>query len=552
MKTINNYAELVKEKHALNKTLAPVETDLTGASQAYAKGAKFIYNGIMYQAKTAIAEHDALVLNTNYEAAPDVETQIANEAATRSAMGAKNMIPYPYYNGDSRDTNGILFTVNSDNSVTISGEATADAYFRMTYTTGDIHIPLVSGKSYILSATGKADVALLLRDDSSSNVAVARGADATYDCETSGNYDAIILVENGANYTTPITVYPMLRLATDSNSDYQPYAKTNKELTDDVSSLNTAIANISDTIGENGAKNLLPFDLAKIKAANTSGTWSGNTYTINGVSIVANADGTFEFSGTSNAVIYFYSNPDATFDAGNYIFSGCPAGGIDGNVDNAYRADVTNNGSFWEKEFGDGKEFTLSTSTTLVALMRIGNATNMTGKVFKPMITLASQPNSDYAHYVPYSMTNRGLTENISGKGLMQKDELVVNIAKDNTKTVETLLNGLFALIKAVQNNLGDNQFMQIKSVYFHGMPIVPINPSPFTKVRKTSGFNQVRAAGTFISGSNVQVYDATCKSTGSIGKVATIGASYSSSDITATAETVDGYNIVYEIYDIV
>ena len=246
MKTIVNYAGLVKEKHALNETIAPVETDLTDASQAYAIGAKFIYDGTLYKAKTAIAQHDALVLNTNYEAADDLETQLANEAATRSKMGAKNLVPYPYYNGDSRDTNGILFTVNTDGSITISGEATADAYFRLTYNTGDVHIPLEAGKSYILSATGKSDVAFLLRDSSTSNVASARATDAAYTCTTAGDYDVILCVDNGANYSTAITVYPMLRLATDSDNTYQPYAKTNKELTDDVTSLNSALSNKAD------------------------------------------------------------------------------------------------------------------------------------------------------------------------------------------------------------------------------------------------------------------------------------------------------------------
>ena len=125
MKTIVDYAELIKEKHALNETIAPVETDLTDASQAYAIGAKFIYDGTLYRAKTAIAQHDALVLNTNYEAAPDVETQIANEAATISAMGAKNILPFDLNAIKDLNTSGtwasnvysyrgVDFTVNPD------------------------------------------------------------------------------------------------------------------------------------------------------------------------------------------------------------------------------------------------------------------------------------------------------------------------------------------------------------------------------------------------------------------------------------------------------
>ena len=78
MKTINDYAELVKEKHALNKTIAPVETDLTDASRGYHIGEQFIIDGDLFKAKTEIAQHDALVLNTNYEPADDLTTQIKN------------------------------------------------------------------------------------------------------------------------------------------------------------------------------------------------------------------------------------------------------------------------------------------------------------------------------------------------------------------------------------------------------------------------------------------------------------------------------------------
>ena len=65
MKTIVNYAQKVKEQHALNKTLAPVETDLADASRSYAIGEQFINDGNLFKAKTPIAQHDALVLIAN-------------------------------------------------------------------------------------------------------------------------------------------------------------------------------------------------------------------------------------------------------------------------------------------------------------------------------------------------------------------------------------------------------------------------------------------------------------------------------------------------------
>lgn len=74
----------------VEECIAPVESTTT-ASRAYATGEKFIKNHTLYQAKTAIAANDTLVLNTNYEAADNVETQIeavktaiANEATARA------------------------------------------------------------------------------------------------------------------------------------------------------------------------------------------------------------------------------------------------------------------------------------------------------------------------------------------------------------------------------------------------------------------------------------------------------------------------------------
>lgn len=45
------------------------------------------------------------------------------------AVSGKNLIPFPYYDGNSKTHNGITFTVNSDGSVTANGTATASAIF---------------------------------------------------------------------------------------------------------------------------------------------------------------------------------------------------------------------------------------------------------------------------------------------------------------------------------------------------------------------------------------------------------------------------------------
>lgn len=54
---------------------------------------------------------------------------------------SENLLPYPYYNQSEID-NGITFTVNNDGSISVSGTATAAAYF--TYLSYTQNIPLVA------------------------------------------------------------------------------------------------------------------------------------------------------------------------------------------------------------------------------------------------------------------------------------------------------------------------------------------------------------------------------------------------------------------------
>ena len=125
MKTIYNYAEYVKEQHALNKTIAPVETDATDASQEYAIGQQFILNGDLCRAKTAIAEHDALTLNTNYELADDITTQLSGK---QDALTFDNV---PTENSNNPVKSGGVFSANQNIYALIGtwdDEVTSKAY----------------------------------------------------------------------------------------------------------------------------------------------------------------------------------------------------------------------------------------------------------------------------------------------------------------------------------------------------------------------------------------------------------------------------------------
>lgn len=80
MKKITDYAELVKAKHALNKTIAPVE-DGANMAGSYTTGQQFIRDGVLYTALTSIAASTAfssLTLDTDYEVADDITSQLSS------------------------------------------------------------------------------------------------------------------------------------------------------------------------------------------------------------------------------------------------------------------------------------------------------------------------------------------------------------------------------------------------------------------------------------------------------------------------------------------
>ena len=288
MKTIVNYAELIKEKHALNETIAPVETDLTDASQEYAIGQKFINDGILYRAKTPIAQHDALVLNTNYEAADDLETQLANEAAVRAENGAHNRLPFDLDVMKALNTSGtwagnvysyrnVTFTVNADGTVTADGQATGGNASMKIYA-GTADYPLI-GKQVIMSGCPSGGSASsyaiqgyrLGSADGSGYTYFDYGNGSKFQWKnnasgTIGSVSPVIYEDYDADN---LVFKPMVRLATDDDGSFQPYAKTNKELTDDVTSLNSALSNKADASALN-SKEDIPTVLTATLAANAT------------------------------------------------------------------------------------------------------------------------------------------------------------------------------------------------------------------------------------------------------------------------------------------
>lgn len=218
----------------------------------------------------------------------------------------------------------------------------------------------------------------------------------------------VLLIPKGS-YNSGIT-YNMLDVVTYEYDSYvaktttighdptdTTYWQKMTDVGDDVNSL-------KETFTKNGAHNLLPLTLVKLKALNTGGTWSGNTYTWRGLTFEVNTDASgnvtsITANGTpSTSQVQFFITNHAGLENGEYILNGALS---------SSKRIFFYNGSQWFDDLGSGINFSVSGSETAQqVIITILEAVN--NDVFYPMIKLASDPDSTFT---PYAMTNRELTQ---------------------------------------------------------------------------------------------------------------------------------------------
>lgn len=154
--------------------------------------------------------------------------------------GAKNFFKYPYIGGSQLvHANGITYTVDSNGVIDIDGNATGNCNYNIANTT-DTYFE--AGR-YILSKGNNTTGISIYVNVFNNNAFVKQIALIDGSVETSApfniDYDGYNQIQVGVSVASGtnvnhVKVYPMLRLATDYDSTYVPYAMTNRELTDAV------------------------------------------------------------------------------------------------------------------------------------------------------------------------------------------------------------------------------------------------------------------------------------------------------------------------------
>lgn len=371
----------------------------------YTKGSLFLARDAqnverMYKATSAIASNQTITSGTNCTVKKlgdlfnDVDSDVSQLKQALSdeqnIYGAKNILDFsklavvnPFVQ------NKITYTFHQDTGIiNIVSDGTS---------TGSVspycYLPIYSENTDVIVSVEGIDSSkndYLVYDYTASTTLIYGTTEKT--TTLPANHLVGITIRSYNNKTYNETIKLMVRRCGDST--FVPFAKGNIELTKDDSGL-TANA------FENGAVNELNHVL------------TSQVVTSNGanLTVVVDSEKTVTISGTTGtAVVQLILADNYHLSAGKYHYSGCPSGG----GATSYYMGWRKNG-VWQSmsDLGSGADLTGIASTDALQFLIVipSGVTISTPVKFKPMITVADMPNSDYNHYVPYRMSNGELTE---------------------------------------------------------------------------------------------------------------------------------------------
>ena len=243
----------------------------------------------------------------------------------------------------TKTVNGVTFTNNSDGSFTINGTATAIAEFDIVVDSNPV-IVSAGHAIYFKDTKNQSNVcSYYLRDGNGTSI-VDRGNDGIYILQNA-NVRFWVRVESGTSVSN-FKIYPQIfDLTAMSIDNLTTPTQVEEWLSTHLGKLDYYGYTLGNLISFKGTglkitgKNLLPLDIATLKALNNSGTWNDNSYTVSGITfdVQTNSDG--QITGilangtrTGTGTVYFiYQNsnnmntPFAQNILGkNIILTGCP------------------------------------------------------------------------------------------------------------------------------------------------------------------------------------------------------------------------------------
>lgn len=185
----------------------------------------------------------------------------------------------------------------------------------------------------------------------------------------------------------------------DLNSNFDVLDTQIKSISDSAATATAELAEIIDS----GAKNKLNISKSSVKAINTSGTWSGDTYTRtdnnNNISITINNDMSFTVNGTTATRVQFNLSNTELEGFQNYVLSG---GNVASDTISVLFQEVGGSYATIGQDFGTGVELGNYDSSKSYSLsINISANTSANNIIIKPMICAKSAWDISNK-YIPY------------------------------------------------------------------------------------------------------------------------------------------------------
>lgn len=162
-----------------------------------------------------------------------LEKRTDNNTTNISLLADSTKKNYLNFNNTSTDsTNGVVYTVNSDNTITadVSGK-TGMSYVLLLLGTTSVNVSSLCNGNYILSGCPTGGGTDTFQMYAAGGTYVKRDFGDGVELSNTDITGIYVLLRIEAGYTGGnITFKPMIRIK-GANSDYQPYAMTNAEIT---------------------------------------------------------------------------------------------------------------------------------------------------------------------------------------------------------------------------------------------------------------------------------------------------------------------------------
>ena len=202
---------------------------------------------------------------------------------SNGVLGAKNLVKVT---ATTQTVNDVTFTINSDGTINVSGTATENTLFNVSdELMGFDNDTVLSG-----CPSGGSDTTYMMYISETSLYDTGNGIHVPANSFPSNSQVRIAIYPAAGNVN--LTFKPMIRLASDTDPTYQPYAMTNRKLTDgkvDKSGiiLDSYYTGNIDTINE---QYCYMYTIDKSKASGTYPSGSGSVFLLLGFSKINVSD----------------------------------------------------------------------------------------------------------------------------------------------------------------------------------------------------------------------------------------------------------------------